>query len=313
MLRFNSYRQLFFRCVVLETTIQRQASTHKANSDYCLNLVKANDYENFICTLLLPKHIVRSAFAIRAFNVELANVGLSTREQKIAEMRMRFWKDRIEMIYKQNEQANLTTEPITSELAIAIQKHNLGKHWLMRLVNCREENIKTKNVYQTMQAVEAFGEQSVASVKYLLFECLGVKNVNCDHAASHFAKSQIITNLIRSIPMQSKANLSYIPIDMLVKHKVSQYDLIKRKSSSSLNDLIFDMCNQANQHLNKSRKLLGQIDDPNVKTVFLNSKNIQVFLDRIQKYDFDVFNESLHRRDGLMPGRILVAKLFKQI
>jgi NADH dehydrogenase [ubiquinone] 1 alpha subcomplex assembly factor 6 len=291
----------------------RQESTHKVNSDYCLNLVKTNDYENFVGTLLLPKDLVRSALAIRAFNVELANVSVSTREPKIGVMRMRFWKDRIEMIYKNDENFNLTTEPITSELAIAIRRHSLTKQWFMRLISCRENNIKTRNQYQTVQEVEAFGELSVATIYYLLFECLGAKNVNFDHAASHFAKAQILTNLIRSMPMQSQSNVSYIPIELLLKHKVSQHDLIRKKPSSNLNDLIFDMCNLSNQHVSKTRKLLGQIDSRNVRLVFLNLVNIEAFLQRIQKLNFNIFDENLHKRDGYMPMRIFLAKFLKRI
>ena len=35
---------------------------------------RKNDYENYLCTLLLPKDARTVAFVIRAFNVELAQV-----------------------------------------------------------------------------------------------------------------------------------------------------------------------------------------------------------------------------------------------
>jgi NADH dehydrogenase [ubiquinone] 1 alpha subcomplex assembly factor 6 len=310
MIRYNFKKYVLKNQKIL--SIRKRDSSHKANADYCLNMVKANDYENFICTLLLPKEIVRSALAIRAFNVELANVSVSIREQKIGEMRMRFWKDRIDMIYK-DERFSLTNEPITSELAIAIKRHSLAKQWFLRLINCRENNMKTKNQYQTIHDVESFGEQSMATIYYLLFECLGVKNVNCDHAASHFAKSQILTNIIRSIPLQSKFHVSYMPIDMLLKYKVTQHDLIKKKSDSNLNDLIFDMCNQSNQHLIKTKNLLSQINNRDVHLVFLNLVNIQLFLKRIQQNNFNVFSDNLHERDGFMPLRVFLAKFFKRV
>ena len=37
---------------------------------------RKSDYENYLSTLLLPKEIQRAAFALRAFNVELAQVGM---------------------------------------------------------------------------------------------------------------------------------------------------------------------------------------------------------------------------------------------
>ena len=47
----------------------RNSHFENKNYDHCINLVKNNDYENYLCKLLLPKDIIQSAFAIRAFNI----------------------------------------------------------------------------------------------------------------------------------------------------------------------------------------------------------------------------------------------------
>lgn len=44
------------------------------NSQYCLDLVQKRDYEHFLATLLLPREIRSAAFALRAFNVEIASI-----------------------------------------------------------------------------------------------------------------------------------------------------------------------------------------------------------------------------------------------
>ena len=41
-----------------------------------LHLCRKHDYENYLCCLLLPKQQQRVAFAVRAFNVEVAQVGI---------------------------------------------------------------------------------------------------------------------------------------------------------------------------------------------------------------------------------------------
>ena len=58
-----------------------------------------NDYENFLCTLLLPQTIRAAAFAIRAFNVEVALVEDRIKDKQIGLMRMKFWNNVIENIY----------------------------------------------------------------------------------------------------------------------------------------------------------------------------------------------------------------------
>lgn len=54
-------------------------------------LSRKSDYENFLCTLLLPLDIKSAAFAVRAFNVEVAQVEDQVSDSRIGAMRMQFW------------------------------------------------------------------------------------------------------------------------------------------------------------------------------------------------------------------------------
>lgn len=45
------------------------------NFKYCLNSVKSTDHNAYLSTLLTPQSIIRSAFAIKAFNIELMSIG----------------------------------------------------------------------------------------------------------------------------------------------------------------------------------------------------------------------------------------------
>uniref|UniRef100_A0A131YS36 NADH dehydrogenase [ubiquinone] 1 alpha subcomplex assembly factor 6 n=1 Tax=Rhipicephalus appendiculatus TaxID=34631 RepID=A0A131YS36_RHIAP len=67
---------------------------------YCMDQVKQYDYENYLCSLLLPAGLRRSAFAIRAFNVELAQIRDVVSRADIGVMRIHFWKDAVERVYK---------------------------------------------------------------------------------------------------------------------------------------------------------------------------------------------------------------------
>lgn len=51
---------------------------HKAVNNKCgfSSFYRKRDYEGFLCSLLLPVESRTSAFALRAFNVELAQAGI---------------------------------------------------------------------------------------------------------------------------------------------------------------------------------------------------------------------------------------------
>lgn len=82
---------------IFKSTIAERGTSPAA---YCMDQVKQYDYENYLCSLLLPAGLQRSAFAIRAFNVELAQIRDVVSRADIGLMRIRFWKDAVERVYK---------------------------------------------------------------------------------------------------------------------------------------------------------------------------------------------------------------------
>lgn len=92
----------------------RNASTI---SKYCFDSVKNSDYENFLALLLIKdENLRRHAFTIRALNIELARVHDVTTENKIAEMRMKFWEDAVDRIYGDSETKSIPEHPVVKQL-----------------------------------------------------------------------------------------------------------------------------------------------------------------------------------------------------
>ena len=64
---------------------------------YCY---RKHDYDHYLCTLLLPRRAHKAVFALRAFNVEVALIDDIVSEQRVGLMRMQFWKDTLDQVYK---------------------------------------------------------------------------------------------------------------------------------------------------------------------------------------------------------------------
>jgi NADH dehydrogenase [ubiquinone] 1 alpha subcomplex assembly factor 6 len=73
---------------------------------------RQHDYENFLCTLLLPSQSRASAFAIRAFNIEVAKVQDHVSDPHLGKMRMKFWEETLEKIYV----GDIPSHPVAKEL-----------------------------------------------------------------------------------------------------------------------------------------------------------------------------------------------------
>ena len=74
------------------------------------------DYESYLATLLIRKDLKRTGFAIRALNVELAQVVDLTSTPPTAKGRFLFWNSVIEDIYNLKESAAVHGHPVASEL-----------------------------------------------------------------------------------------------------------------------------------------------------------------------------------------------------
>ncbi|XP_071326090.1 NADH dehydrogenase (ubiquinone) complex I, assembly factor 6 isoform X2 [Trachinotus anak] len=231
------------------------------NEQFCLELVRSRDYDGFVTSLLLPEEARRSSLALRAFNVELAQVKDSVSQKTIGLMRMQFWKTAIEEIYRDDP----PNQPVTTELWRAVRKHCLTKRWLLKIITDREKDLDDR-AYRNLQELETYSENTQSSLIYLLLECLGLKNVHADHAASHIGKAQGIVTCLRATPYNSSRRKVYLPMDIC---------MLARSFSHNV---------------------------PAAATpAFLQTVVLEDYLQRVRKADFDVFHPSLQNRNPLLP------------
>ncbi|XP_065524697.1 NADH dehydrogenase (ubiquinone) complex I, assembly factor 6 isoform X2 [Lathamus discolor] len=248
---------------------------------YCAELVRKRDYEGFLCSLLLPAESRTSAFALRAFNVELAQIKDSITQKTTGLMRMQFWRDAVEGIYCDNP----PHQPIATELWRAVKRHNLTKMWFMKIIDEREKNLDDRP-YRNIQELEKYAENTQSALLYLTLEMLGVRNVNADHAASHIGKAQGIVTCLRATPYHCTRQKVFLPMDICMLHGVSQEDFIRGKQEKNVRDVIYDIASQAHIHLEHVA-----LDD---------------YLYNVRKVDFNIFHPSLQRKSTLLPLHLYI-------
>ncbi|XP_019558491.2 NADH dehydrogenase (ubiquinone) complex I, assembly factor 6 homolog [Aedes albopictus] len=265
--------------------------------NYCMNLVRQYDKENFLCTLLLKNPERRSALAIRAFNVEIARITGTVSDDKIGQMRLKFWEDTIDKLFK-NDLKHVPEQPVIQELKEVIDSKKLTKRYFQRLISARlNANLR----FVTTKQMEEYVENSVCSVLYLLLEAHGVRNVHADHAASHLGKAQGIVNLLRSIPYQERRNVVPVPQEVLMQHGVNQERVLRnRKEDKGVEEVIFQLAGLAHQHLEKARKLAGSMPKQ-AKPVLLPGVATGRYLERLRRANFHLTDSRLLQKDAMLP------------
>lgn len=273
--------------------------------DHCFETVRKYDYENFLCLLLLPEGSRASTFAIRAFNTELAQIRDTVTDRKLGLARIQFWKDTVEKIYTKTSQP---MTPVSAELAKAVEKHRLTQRWLTQMILAREERLLSDAAFSTWRDVENYAEKSISSVLYLILECLHVKNVHADHAASHIGKAQGITTLIRATPYHAKKNMVYLPMDLMVKHNVSQEEVARGCREQKMRNLICDLATDAHRHLDTGVGSANQLPKSSLPA-FLPSVTTRSYLKALERTDYDVFDARLSHRNHWLPLNLWIHKI----
>ncbi|XP_063984016.1 NADH dehydrogenase (ubiquinone) complex I, assembly factor 6 [Diachasmimorpha longicaudata] len=279
--------------------VQRHNPSH-----YCMELVRRNDFESYLCTLLLPNDLRAPAFAIRAFNVEIALIQDQTTEAAISGMRYSFWNDTLKKIYSDNP----PQAPVPLELHRILKTVKLSKHYFQRLLDARWKKWQSSD-FPDLESLEKYSEDTVSPIYYLLLEARGIKDINVDHIASHLGKSQGITTLLRSIPHHAQRRVCVIPQELLIKHRVPTESVFRGEMSKELSDVIFNVASRAHQHLEKAKNLRKNTKK-NLSSIFLPAVNIEKYLTQLQTFDFNVYSSSLHKKDNMLALQILKAKLF---
>ncbi|XP_065827433.1 NADH dehydrogenase (ubiquinone) complex I, assembly factor 6-like isoform X2 [Oscarella lobularis] len=275
------------------------SSTRKVDSSYCLNLVKNHDYEHYLCALLLPSRYRDDVIALRAFNVELAKIRSSITDKTTGKLRIQFWHEAIENVYKLTPPQH----PVATSLCRAIERKKLTKRWLANIIEARNENLDDKP-YRNLKEVEEYGEKTTSSLFYLTLETMDIANVHADHAASHLGKAEAIVTLLRATPYHSRYRRVFLPQDILLLHSVSHEDVIRGKSSKGVKDVVFDLASQANSHLETAKSLSGKLPQ-SAKLALLPFVPCEMFLRNIQRLDFDIFDRKLQIRSTTLPASLL--------
>jgi len=297
----------------------------------------------------MPKQSRVSYFALRALNIEIAsikdssNVFSSNHNQVAAvnssssigsKLRMKWWRDAINEIYKGSEGNNqedvhintlktnsiphtlgsntlLLEHPIVRSLQYVVREKKLTRRFIDKMLDARDGDLGVMQL-ETMNELVRYSEMTVSSLLYLTLECCDVVNDDADDMAYNIGIGIGIVNAIRSIAYRTASNSKEIaiPKDVMIAYKVSGRILknlyinsekqseTEKLEKHALREVVKDMSNIARFYLQHGRQ--GQRHIPkNGRICFLPAVVSLNYLDMLEDLDHDIFNINLISADSL--------------
>lgn len=240
----------------------------------------------------------KSAFALRAFNVETARAMDVASDPRIGLMRLLWWQEAIDKIFSNK----LIEHPVAQALASVVSDHKVNKTWLKKSVEARINDARREvtDIPETIKELEQYAEDTTSTLLYTTLQAGGINSTIADHAASHIGKASGLALLLKSLPYHANrsSHFPYIPVDVAEKHGIlvnkGGQSEIRTDSREGLCNAVFEMASVANAHLQKARELAGKVPGE-ARPVLLPAVPTQVILDTLSRVQFDVYDPRLGR------------------
>ena len=269
-----------------------------SNAVHCLSLVRVNDLDRYLSTLLAGANRQRALFALYAFDVEISNIAGQVSEPAIGEIRLQWWRDAIEGIYNndpRNHEAIQALHPL-------VQNHSLSRIHLDALINAREDDLDTTSP-QDVETLLGYVENTSSALFILMLEALDIKDTTSIEAAKHLGIAWALTGMMRSIKHPQTKRLM-LPELLLAEQNITKDEIRAGKNLERTKPIAKTLTDLAIESLKKAREHHSSIPK-NALPVFLTALFADTYLKRLRKADYDLFHTDLELHRSIIQLKLL--------
>jgi phytoene synthase len=203
---------------------------------YCGALVKDQDPDRFLITLMMPAPAREDLFALFAFNHEIAKTREVVSETQLGLIRLQWWRDQIANIYSGGE---VPEHEILQPLARAIKEHGLPQETFERLIYAREFDLEDV-LPSSPEGLLNYADFTSTPLMKLALEILGY-NPELE-AVQPVAVNYALMGIIRAVPFFAAQHRCLLPENLMRKYKVKK--LYELKPEGDLPGLIREIAGE---------------------------------------------------------------------
>ncbi|KAK9388359.1 Squalene/phytoene synthase-domain-containing protein [Lipomyces mesembrius] len=305
---------------------------------YCTSLLQSSFMSPNLITPFTPGPSRDAHIAIYSLSVALkhathpplassANISMSSGSSAAsARLRLQFWRQMIQDIFTGKIPPS---EPVAVLLADVIRTHPYTRGFFLRMVDTRMARVGDPPVANIL-ALADYGEAAYSSMLYLLGESMpSPRAIAAEHVCSHIGRAMgVVETLSDFSTIIERRGRVLLPIDVMVRHAVREEDVLRRVDvhdvhiRQKLADAVFEVATHANDQLITARTMFEDvvnqqggrknIDDAMFAPV-LSAVPIRVWLEKLEKVDFDLFSPKLKVKSWSLPWKMYWAYRFRKI
>ncbi len=256
---------------------------------HCVQLVRARDYETYLCTLSLPRESAPVAFAVRALNAETGSIVGNAESARAALSRLMWWRETIG-----DGASGAATHPVATAISASFRgaPSARARRWMKNMIDARIRDAETEGPPRDVKELERYASDAHGSAVTLALDACGIRDADADHAASHLGKAVGLSALLRGTVAHARQRRCYLPTDACARHGVSTESVYRMEPSEGVRNVAHEVASVAKTHLDSARAMVSRIPDE-AKPFMLQAVPVGRYLDALEARDFDVFDEGV--------------------
>ena len=261
----------------------------------CGEIVRQQDPDRFLHTMLQPADHRESLFALYAFNHEVAKTRGTVSEPVLGQIRLQWWREAVEECFGPQQRRHEVVQPLCE----AIQRHDLNRKWFDQLIDARERDL-VEDAFGTLGELDTYAAATSAPLMKLCLEVAGSRNQEDQEIVDLAARAWALTGLLRALPFNLQARRVHIPVDLQRRHGLTARMLESLSFSPEMKSAIVEIVGYIAELQAGARKDRSRLTAP-AKPLMLMATLTDSYLKRLEKSDFNPFHP-MHAEP--MPGRI---------
>ncbi|KAH7101157.1 isoprenoid synthase domain-containing protein [Auriculariales sp. MPI-PUGE-AT-0066] len=302
----------------------REIRTHSTHSGtpsvsnslrHCAEMVRERDYASYLASGNFTAPFRDAFLALRAFSIEMASVPEMVSNPTLGKMRFQWWRDMLKQIYEDDPPHQPIAEAVHYAARVA---GRVPAYHLKRIIDARHSDL-TKTSYSSVSDLTDLAEATSSTLLYAQLALVPLPpqaQDNHSHIASHIGTAWGLSTLLRALPYHAAQRRLVLPVDLTVAHGVSHEDVFRYgRDAKGVSDAVYALATEANDHVLAARQLLedGGMVEQAAPIILAASVPTMMYLERLEKADFDAFAPELQTKDWKLAWRMWRAVRSRQI
>ncbi|QRM42076.1 phytoene/squalene synthase family protein [Rhizobium sp. BG4] len=282
------------------------SETKPGNQEICLAMLRDNDRDRYLASLLSPEDKRAALVALYAFNAELAKVRDLVHEPLPGEVRMQYWRDLLEGSAHGSTEAN----PVAAELLTAIEAHRLPRQTLINMIEARIFDLYDDPM-ESRSALEGYAGETASALIQLASLVLSPEDAaKSADAAGHAGVAQAIAGMLLLMPLHRHRGQVYIPLEILSATGLDRDSFLAGEDKARISAAIEAFAGLGRDHLAKAR---AATLPASVFPAFLPATIAEPVLKKAQKAGAGLFDQPLQSAQWRRQFAMTMAMMRKKI